>query len=96
MVEFGILPGVAVGIEAAWHLYMLECTGGSIYTGIAKNAEARFDAHCLGKGAKYTRSRRPIRILKTIGYSDRSTASKAEYQVKHLTAANKRAFCELK
>jgi putative endonuclease len=96
MVEFGILPGVAAGIAPAWHLYMLECIGGSIYTGIAKDVEARFSAHCQGKGAKYTRSRRPIRILKTIGYSDRSAASKAEYQVKHLTAAKKRAFCELK
>lgn len=72
-----------------WYLYLLECADGSIYTGITTDVEARFLAHQNGKGARYTRSHPPIKILCTVSYPDRSSASKAEYQVKRLTAAQK-------
>lgn len=72
-----------------WFLYLLECVDGSIYTGITTDVEARFRAHQSGKGARYTRSHPPIRILASFSYPDRSSASKAEYQVKRLTAAQK-------
>ena len=75
-----------------WYLYLLECTDGSIYTGITTDIEARFLAHQAGKGARYTRSHPPVKILGTFSYPDRSSASKAEYQVKRLTAAQKHAF----
>lgn len=72
-----------------WFLYLLECVDGSIYTGITTDVEARFRAHQSGKGARYTRSHPPIRILASFSYPDRSSASKAEYQVKRLTTAQK-------
>ena len=75
-----------------WYLYLLECADGSIYTGITTDVEARFLAHQAGKGARYTRSHPPIKILGTLSYPDRSSASKAEYHVKQLTVAQKRAF----
>ena len=73
-----------------WFLYLIECTDGSIYTGITTDVAARFAAHCQGKGARYTRAHPPLRILGVISYPDRSSASKAEYAVKQLSAQQKR------
>jgi putative endonuclease len=76
----------------AWFLYLLECSDGSIYTGIATDVQARFDKHASGEGARYTRSRKPVRVLASFELADRSGASKAEYWVKRLTAVDKRAL----
>jgi putative endonuclease len=76
-----------------WFLYMLECKDGSIYTGIAVDVHARYAAHEKGKGARYTRSRPPRRLLAIVEYPDRSIASKAEYAMKRLSALEKRRFC---
>lgn len=77
----------------AWFLYLIECKDGSIYTGIAVDVHARYAAHQKGKGARYTRSHPPRRLLAIVEYADRSTASKAEYAMKRLSAAEKRCFC---
>lgn len=74
----------------AWFVYLIECRDGSIYTGIAIDVEARYAAHKSGKGARYTRSHPPRRLLAAIEYPDRSAASKAEYQIKHLSPGEKR------
>jgi putative endonuclease len=76
-----------------WFLYLIECRDGSIYTGIALDVDARFAKHLSGKGARYTRSHPPRRLLTTVEYADRSSASKAEYAMKQLSAVQKRAFC---
>lgn len=73
-----------------WYLYLIECTDGSIYTGITVDLAARFAAHCDGRGARYTRAHPPVRLLGFQQHADRSTASKAEYRVKQLSAAEKR------
>ena len=77
----------------AWFVYLIECTDGSIYTGIAIDVAARYAAHASGKGARYTRSHPPLRLLATLEFADRSAASKAEYQIKQLSPGAKRAFC---
>jgi putative endonuclease len=77
-----------------WYVYMLECADGSIYTGIAVDVAKRYAAHVAGKGARYTRSHPPKHLLATFDYPDRSSASKAEYAVKKLSAAKKRAFAK--
>ena len=74
----------------AWFVYLIECRDGSIYTGIAIDVEARYAAQKSGKGARYTRSHPPRRLLAAIEYADRSAASKAEYQIKRLTSLEKR------
>ncbi len=66
------------------------CADGSLYTGIATNVEACFAAHACGKGARYTRSRKPIRVLASFELSGRSEALRAEYRVKRLSAQQKR------
>ena len=76
----------------AWFVYLIECRDGSIYTGIAVDVAARYSAHLNGKGARYTRSHPPRRLLAAIEYADRSAASKAEYQIKRLSAQDKRAL----
>jgi putative endonuclease len=76
----------------AWFLYLLECSDGSVYTGIATDVQARFDKHVSGMGARYTRSRKPVRVLASFELADRSSASSAEYWVKRLAAVDKRAL----
>jgi len=75
-----------------WFLYLLECADGSVYTGIATDVEARFEKHASGAGARYTRSRKPVRVLASFELANRSSASRAEYWVKRLTADQKRAL----
>lgn len=73
-----------------WFVYLIECRDGSIYTGIAIDVGARYAAHRSGKGARYTRSHPPRRLLAVIEYPDRSAASKAEYRIKRLSPRDKR------
>jgi putative endonuclease len=75
-----------------WFLYLLECADGSLYTGITTNVDARFEKHLNGAGARYTRSRKPLRVLVSFELEGRSAASRAEYWVKRLSAAEKRAL----
>lgn len=72
-----------------WYLYIVECEDGSLYTGIALDPQARFASHLAGKGARYTRSHRPRRLLLTVVFPDRSSALKAEHQVKQVPANEK-------
>jgi len=79
---------------AGWFLYVIECVDGSLYTGISTDPAARFEAHAAGKGARYTRSHPPLRLVMTEPHPDRSSASKAEYAFKQLSAAEKRRLVE--
>lgn len=74
----------------SWFLYLIECADDSVYTGITTDVAARFDEHASGKGARYTRSRKPRAVLASFPLPDRSSASRAEYWVKRLTAVQKR------
>lgn len=73
-----------------WFLYVIECVDGSLYAGIAIDPEARFRAHLAGKGARYTRSHPPLRLVLSEPHPDRSSASKAEYRFKQLPTREKR------
>jgi putative endonuclease len=75
-----------------WYLYLIECTNGALYAGITTDVEARYAKHASGKGAKYTRANPPVRLIGSITFEDRSSASKAEYKIKQLPRAEKVAF----
>ena len=75
-----------------WYLYLIECADGSIYTGITTDVAARYAAHEQGLGARYTRSHPPRQLLGIEVHPDRSAASRAEYRIKQLTAAQKRLY----
>lgn len=77
---------------ATWVLYLLECQHDTYYCGITNNIESRFQAHQSGKGAKYTRANPPLRIVATMPFPDRSSASRAEYQLKQQKKSNKIAW----
>ena len=77
----------------AWFVYILECRGGNLYTGIAVDVAARYAAHAAGKGARYTRANPPERVLAVFEHADRAAASRAEAAIKKLSAAKKRALC---
>jgi len=73
-----------------WYLYMLECRDGRLYTGVTVDVDARFKAHAQGRGAKFTRSFPPQRILMVETHNSRSEALKAEHAIKQLSASEKR------
>lgn len=77
-----------------WFVYIIECRDGSLYTGIAVDVERRFQQHIAGKGARYTRSHPPLRLLGNLQLPDRSQASRAEHAIKRLSPARKRALCD--
>lgn len=78
----------------SWYLYLIECAGGSIYTGITVDVAARYATHCAGKGARYTRAHKPVRLLGWAVYPDRGAATRAEHEIKRLTAAEKWRFVQ--
>jgi putative endonuclease len=67
-----------------WFVYMVECADGSLYTGIARDLEQRIATHNKGKGARYTRSRLPVRLVWSETARDRSAASQREAQIKSM------------
>ena len=79
-------------MPALWHLYLIECADGSLYAGISTDVARRYQQHCAGKGAKYTRSRPPLRLLGSQPCGDRSAALKAEYAIRRLNRGQKLAY----
>ncbi len=86
----GVQPANLTAMQKLWYLYILECEGDRLYTGITIDVEARYKAHASGRGAKFTRSYPPRRIVLVETHADRSAASKAEYAIKKLTSDAKR------
>ncbi len=72
-----------------WHVYILRCKDGSLYTGITTDVQARLETHRSGKGAKYTRGRGPLELVYTETCADQSEALKREYAIKALSRQEK-------
>ena len=74
----------------SYFVYILECADKTLYTGITTDVQKRLLEHNESdKGAKYTRVRRPVKLVYTEDAPDRSMASKREYAIKKLTRAKK-------
>ena len=82
-------------MDKTWKLYLLRCKGGSLYTGITTDVEARLEAHRRGKGAKYTRGRGPLELAYTEECGTHSQALKREAEVKRLTREEKEQLMKL-
>ena len=81
--------------KTAEHLfYVLECKDGSYYAGYTNNLERRVRVHNEGKGAKYTRAKRPVRCIYFESFETKSAAMQAEYQFKQLTRDAKESYIE--
>ena len=81
-------------MEKTWKLYILRCRDGSLYTGITTDVEKRVAAHNSGKGAKYTRSRKPVELVYQEDCEDHSHALRRELEMKALTKDEKERFLQ--
>ena len=72
-----------------YHVYILRCSDNSLYTGVAKDLNARLKYHNYGKASKYTRSRRPVKIVYSEEAVDLSRARKREIEIKKWSHATK-------
>lgn len=72
-----------------WIVYILLCKDNSLYTGSTNNLEKRFRDHQTGKGSKYTRSHKPIKIVYSENLQSKSAALKREIEIKSWTRYQK-------
>lgn len=79
---------------ALWHVYLLECAGGSLYCGVTNDLERRLKEHngILPGGARYTRARGPALLRACLPCRDRRAAARLEARVKALPRNKKMAF----
>lgn len=76
------------------YVYLVRCSDGSLYAGWTTNLEQRVKAHNEGRGAKYTRSRRPVSLVYSETFETRSEAQRREAALKRLTHREKLALIE--
>ena len=74
------------------YVYIVRCADGSFYTGYALDPKKREQVHNSGKGAKYTRSRLPVKLIYTEQYETATEAHRREWQIKQLSRRQKEAL----
>lgn len=82
------------GTDGPWFLYIVECRDGSLYTGITNDIERRVNQHNEGTGARYTRSRRPVRVRYQEPCENRSAALVRECAIRLMSPKEKWALIE--
>jgi putative endonuclease len=70
-------------MKANNYVYILECADNTLYTGYTNNLENRLKAHNEGKGAKYTKSRLPVKLVYSESFDDKKEAMSREWFIKH-------------
>lgn len=78
-----------------WFVYIIKCIDGSLYTGSTNDLGERFKKHKSGKGAKYTRSHIPEKIVFFEKHSKKIVALKREREIKNFTREEKLEFIQL-
>ena len=73
-------------------VYIVRCADGSLYTGYARDPASREAAHNLGRGARYTAGRRPVRLVYSEAFESAGEALTREYQLKRLSRVRKEAL----
>jgi putative endonuclease len=79
-----------------WCTYLLWCSDGSLYTGATNDLTARITKHNTGKGARYTRSRGPVRLARVFYRPNRGAAMSTEALIKQLPRAEKLRLATMK
>ena len=72
-----------------WQVYLIEASDTKLYTGITTDIEQRWQQHLSGKGAKFFRGRKPLRLCYLEFHTDRSAASRREAEIKKMTRQQK-------
>ncbi|MDH5409666.1 MAG: GIY-YIG nuclease family protein [Gammaproteobacteria bacterium] len=76
-----------------WFVYILRCADGTFYTGITTDVERRLHEHNhSNKAAKYTRSRRPLKLVYLLDCENRSEAASSEHRIRHLARQQKQGL----
>ncbi len=79
-----------------YYLYILKCADKTLYTGITTDLKRRVDEHNSGKlGAKYTHGRRPVKLVYSKRFKNRSTASREEFRIKTLSRSAKLSLIKI-
>ncbi len=84
-----MLNGMKDQGDTQWSVYMLRCADASLYTGIAKDVQARLAVHNAGRGGSYTRSHRPVELLYVEAGFSRAGALRREAAIKRLPRLQK-------
>lgn len=84
----------ADGAAKPWSVYLLRCGDGSLYAGIARDVEQRFEAHARGRGARYTRGRGPLALVYVEPAACHGDALRREASLRRLSRAAKEALIE--
>jgi putative endonuclease len=79
-------------MDDTWFVYLLECSDGTYYTGVTNDVERRVAQHNAGTGAKYTRGRRPVRLVCTVACEGLSAAQSLESRLHRAAKAVKLAY----
>ncbi len=79
-------------LRSKWSVYILECIDRSLYVGISNDVERRLNTHNLGRGAKYTRARLPVKLLYQESVGPQGDAMKRELQLKRWPRVKKLAL----
>lgn len=78
-----------------YFLYILRCSDNSLYTGITTDLDRRITEHNWNeKWAKYTRTRRPVELIYSESFENRSEASKREYEIKKMKKIDKESLIQ--
>lgn len=83
-----VIPLIGITI-LAFYTYVLECSNGSLYTGWTNDLEQRIEHHNAGKGAKYTRANRPVKLIASWTFDSKNAAMKTEWKIKRLSRSAK-------
>ena len=75
-------------------VYIVRCSDNSLYTGYTNNIDVRINKHKAGKGAKYTKTRRPVVLVYQEMYETKSEALRREYEIKTFTRQRKLKLIE--
>lgn len=77
-----------------WFIYILLCIDGSYYIGSSNNVNKRFQDHLNGKGGRYTRSHKPLKLIYQEEFSIKSDALKREAELKKWSKAKKQELVQ--
>ena len=78
--------------RGAYYVYLVRCRDGTYYAGATNDLQQRLMAHNAGRGAKYVRGRRPVRLVYVSAHRDYQSALRAEHALKTLTRKAKKAL----
>ncbi len=76
------------------YIYIVECRDKSLYTGWTTDLKKRVAVHNAGKGAKYTKSRRPVKLVYSEAFDTKAEAMRREYAIKHMSRPEKLKLIE--